>query len=101
MVYLLAISMFAMFLIGLRFLYVGGIFYYYVGEHHPEVSKDFKSYRPFRTKYPFYKEYDIDDPEFHRLQKRARNTIRWMGFSLLLPVLLMIGFFIKCFFFGP
>ena len=93
--------MLVMFVIGLWHIYAGGIFYYYVEECYPEIAKDVKGYRPFIKKHPFYKEYNIDDPEFHRLRNRARNTMRLLGFSLLLPVLLMIGFFIKCFFFGP
>ena len=101
MVYLWTASMFLMLVMGLWYVYVGGVFYYYVQENHPKVYKECKNYRLFITKDPLYKEYNIDDPEFHRLHKRARNAIRWVGFSLLLFVLLMIGFFVKCFLFGP
>ena len=101
MVYLWPASMFFMFVAALWLIYAGNIFYYYVEEHYPKAAKEGKKYRLSVTEDPLYKEYDIDDPEFRRLHKRAKNAFRLLVFSLFLPVLLMIGFFIKCFLFGP
>ncbi len=101
MVYLWPASMFIMFLAALWLIYAGNVFYYYVEEHYPKGGKEGKKYRLYVTEDPLYKEYDIIDPGFRRLHKRAKNAFRLLVFSLFLPVLLMIGFFIKCFLFEP
>lgn len=101
MFYLWPASMFIMFLAALWLIYVGNVFYYYVEENYPKGGKEGKKYRLSVTEDPLFKEYDIIDPEFRRLHKRAKNAFRLLVFSLFLPVLLMIGFFIKCFLFEP
>lgn len=94
MVYLFAASMCFIWLVSLRAAYVGKLFYYYVEECYPDIAREFKHHFPFVKIHPLYKQYDINDPEFHRRQEKARNAVRWVGFSLLVPVLLMIGFFV-------
>ncbi|MFX0066913.1 MAG: hypothetical protein ACFFC7_32680 [Candidatus Hermodarchaeota archaeon] len=100
MVYLWPASMFLMFVAALWLIYAGNIFYYYFEEYYPKEAKERKKYRLSVTGNPLYTEYDKSDPEFRRLHKRAKNAYRLFVFSLFLPVLLMIGFFIKSFLFG-
>ena len=101
MIYLWPTSMFIMFVAVLWLTYAANIFYYYVQENYPKVATEGKKYRLSVTEDPLYKEYDNIDPEFRRLHKRAKKAFRLFVFSLFLPVLLMIGFFVKCFLFGP
>jgi len=83
-------------LLGLKAGYDGFKFIYYAQKFHPIIARrdirfNFLSGFNFKFITSLYRHFDVDDPKFHHLQRKAKNGYTCLGISVI--VLLLVFMF--------
>jgi len=80
--YFFLVNMVVLAALGIRAAYFAHKMVFYLQTRYPERAKDFEWYG-YRLTKALYKKHDIEDPQFLRLQSKARNAQTWVILALL------------------